>query len=1197
VDPTDDDEERYSRQVYALGSRAHSLIRTSTILLDGPPASGLLWECAKNLALSGVGHMILLKDDVNHDMPDESTNHKDTTRETRIIVPQKAYHNEALDDLGNAYKNAARAETESSSSANNTQNGKKTTDEKVSDLELLREYITRLNPSVQVSTMTRAEFLELGERQLLEQETNPVFLCVDRPQSIQILLNDACRKIHGRAQSSDDELEAPSMVPFVSVETAGVYSRAFCDFGPSFVVADEDGETPKPTLVQQLESTEEEGILLVRCVEGERHDVSRGDQIVFQGGGTQQSGCEGSECQIVKVHTPTRFTIKRMRESCSDDSSVDAFMEEMNANAKTFTRVKVPRKVSFIPLSQAITKDPSQPEGSDLFAASDLDKSFDLTRRCAVMASFASLDAFTAKYGRMPNSKSGHRDFKRFTRLLFQEKGRFSDNSSTCKENELDAEWNQFASTFSRCCAAKLAPVQALIGAIGSQEVLKAASSLYNPIRQFLLFDSDELLLHKQDAEPDEDDSEQFDSAPGLCYILGRDIAEKFRSQRLFVVGSGAIGCELLKNLAAMGAGTGGANGAIILTDMDTIEKSNLSRQLLFRDSDVGRFKAEAAREGTHRFNPKMKIEAHASKVGDDTGGQGPFTDAFWSDGFDVILNALDNIEARLYMDSQCVAQRKGLIDAGTLGPKGNMQVVVPHKSESYGSSSDPPEPAIPVCTLKNFPYEISHTIQWARDIFDGLFNRRPTQANDNSKLLSELDPTQFAKDLVHKLGDTAAVDAAIEMNEELSMENELITSSKVSGDLFLQRLRKLSLEWAATLADTLFRVSVEELLDQHPVDSVDEDGENFWSGTRSPPKALRYKSPEALDSNEDVIHQNLVNSHILEFVKTVARLRAETFLAESILSESEVKAASRFSDSDAASALTAHTELIGKRDPKGGIEKSKNVVSLVRQKLDGTYSADTSLNVVEFEKDDESNGHVAFATAASNLRAISYGIPPVDAMETRRIAGRIIPAMITTTAFVSALPCLELIKLVQKAPLSLHRNAYINLALPFFAFTSPVPADEYPGLNGKTFTLWDRIMIAESKKSLAKGGLTMKRFLRQVIKKAGGDKESTQISSVSYGPFMIYANFLHEDDDSVLDKHMWDLLKEAITSGDDDDFFAEEDESPATDMIADLSDDQKEKIAELEKKSFLDLSVIVEDVETGEEIQLPTVRISKYEK
>eukprot|EP00978_Attheya_sp_CCMP212_P048384 scaffold513527_cov47-Attheya_sp.AAC.1 len=217
--------------------------------------------------------------------------------------------------------------------------------------------------------------------------------------------------------------------------------------------------------------------------------------------------------------------------------------------------------------------------------------------------------------------------------------------------------------------------------------------------------------------------------------------------------------------------------------------------------------------------------------------------------------------------------------------------------------------------------------------------------------------------------------------------------------------------------------------------------------------------------------------------------------------------------------------------------------------------------------------------------------------METRRIAGRIIPAMITTTAFVSALPCLELIKLVQKAPLSLHRNAYINLALPFFAFTSPVPADEYPGLNGKTFTLWDRIMIAESKKSLAKGGLTMKRFLRQVIKKAGGDKESTQISSVSYGPFMIYANFLHEDDDSVLDKHMWDLLKEAITSGDDDDFFAEEDESPAIDTIANLSDDQKEKIAELEKKSFLDLSVIVEDVETGEEIQLPTVRISKYEK
>eukprot|EP00957_Ditylum_brightwellii_P014362 1080742-Ditylum_brightwellii.AAC.1 len=77
---------------------------------------------------------------------------------------------------------------------------------------------------------------------------------------------------------------------------------------------------------------------------------------------------------------------------------------------------------------------------------------------------------------------------------------------------------------------------------------------------------------------------------------------------------------------------------------MDTIEKSNLSRQLLFRDADVGKFKSMAAKEALHKFNPDINIESHTSKVGDDAGaGGGPFIDDFWSNGIDVILNALDN--------------------------------------------------------------------------------------------------------------------------------------------------------------------------------------------------------------------------------------------------------------------------------------------------------------------------------------------------------------------------------------------------------------------------------------------------------------------------------------------------------------------------------------------------------------------------
>jgi molybdopterin/thiamine biosynthesis adenylyltransferase len=63
-------------------------------------------------------------------------------------------------------------------------------------------------------------------------------------------------------------------------------------------------------------------------------------------------------------------------------------------------------------------------------------------------------------------------------------------------------------------------------------------------------------------------------------------------------------------------------------------------------------------------------------------------------------------------MDRRCVIYQKPLLESGTLGTKGNTQVVVPHLTESYSSSQDPPEKETPSCTVKNFPNAIAHTIE-----------------------------------------------------------------------------------------------------------------------------------------------------------------------------------------------------------------------------------------------------------------------------------------------------------------------------------------------------------------------------------------------------------------------------------------------------------------------------------------------------
>merc|ERR1711976_971555 len=93
----------------------------------------------------------------------------------------------------------------------------------------------------------------------------------------------------------------------------------------------------------------------------------------------------------------------------------------------------------------------------------------------------------------------------------------------------------------------------------------------------------------------------------------------------------------------------------------------------------------------------------------------------------DIVTNALDNVQARTYIDERCITARTPLIESGTLGPKGHVQVIIPLKTETYASQNDPEEEVqIPHCTLKMFPEEALHCVEWARDKFSKIFTIRP---------------------------------------------------------------------------------------------------------------------------------------------------------------------------------------------------------------------------------------------------------------------------------------------------------------------------------------------------------------------------------------------------------------------------------------------------------------------------------------
>ncbi|EOB13272.1 Ubiquitin-like modifier-activating enzyme 1 Y, partial [Nosema bombycis CQ1] len=184
----------------------------------------------------------------------------------------------------------------------------------------------------------------------------------------------------------------------------------------------------------------------------------------------------------------------------------------------------------------------------------------------------------------------------------------------------------------------------------------------------------------------------------------------------IFVVGSGAIGCEHLKNLVMCGMGT---EGKIHVTDMDSIEQSNLTRQFLFSKNDVSQMKAEVAVKEVKNLNEDFAkgFIKNGVKEGQNGGheevvDEEVFSEVFFQD-LDIVANALDNVEARVYVDNRCLISKKYLVDAGTSGTKGNVQTIVPFFSEPYGDSVDPPESSIPICTIKNFPFALEHTIEW----------------------------------------------------------------------------------------------------------------------------------------------------------------------------------------------------------------------------------------------------------------------------------------------------------------------------------------------------------------------------------------------------------------------------------------------------------------------------------------------------
>nr|XP_030723022.1 ubiquitin-like modifier-activating enzyme 7 isoform X5 [Globicephala melas] len=484
--------------------------------------------------------------------------------------------------------------------------------------------------------------------------------------------------------------------------------------------------------------------------------------------------------------------------------------------------------------------------------------------------------------------------------------------------------------------------------------------------------------------------------------------------------------------------------------------------------------KAEVAAEAARRLNSDLQVTPLTYQL--DLTTEHIYGDNFFS-SVDGVAAALDSFQARRYVAARCTHYLKPLLEAGTKGTLGSACVFIPHVTEDYrapASAAASEDASYPVCTVRHFPSTTEHTLQWARDEFEGLFHLSAETVNCHQQALTSL----------------AHLD-----------ESQVLTVQQVVLGVLRQRPQtwRDCVLWALGQWQLCFHYGITQLLSRFPPDKVLENGTLFWSGPKQCPRPLEF------DASQD--------THLL-YVLAAANLYAQMHGLPGSRDQTALRRLLKLlplpDPQDLAPIFSSDLELASAY-AEFGPEQSKQLHEALE-----IWTVGPPLEPLTFEKDNDF--HVDFVAAAASLRAQNYGIPPADRTKTKRIVGQITPAIATTTAAVAGLVGLELYKVVgSPRPRSAFRHSYLNLAENYFSRWVP-HAPAIQKFHHWKWTCWDRLEVPAGQPER-----TLESLLAHVQKLNG-----LRVRMLLHGKALLYsAGWSPEKQDQHLSRRVTDLVLE----------------------------------------------------------------------